>query len=433
MKNTARHLFYLNFFKLLIVSILIATSTQLFGQNPTLSKKINVFFDCQNTNCDPDYVKTNIKMVDFMRDRFYADVHLMVTSQQTGGGGNKYLLNFFGQKAFQGKNDTLFFFMDQNATNDEIRAKMVSKIKIGLVSYVLKSSEADFLDLSYTNKSTKKDSVIKDPYNFWIYSVGAGGNMSGDANYKSRYLRGNISAGRTTDSTKLFVFGYYNQNLSSFKIKGEKDVKVKNESYGADIEGTRALSQHWGYGFDASLNSSNFNNIKLRSSFAPKIEYSIFPYKDFNSRRIVLTYSIGAQHNIYNDTTIYFKIKETLVRQTLSATTSYTQKWGNINIGVDWSNYFHDFSINKLSVGGSIEWRIVKGLNFGFFGSFDFIHDQISLTKGNATRDDVIARTRLLQSDFNYFGGASIRYQFGSKNNNAVNPFFNGLSYSYSY
>ena len=433
MKNETRNLFYLNLLKILIIIVLSFLSESMMAQNTTLSKKINVFFDCQNANCDPDYVRSNIKMVDFMRDRFYADVHLMVTSQQTGGGGDKYLLNFFGQKAFQGKNDTLYFFMDQTATNDEIREKMVSKIKIGLVAYVLKSSEADFLDLSYTNKGATKNIVEKDPYNYWIYSVGAGGNMNGDANYKGSDWRGNLSAARTTDSTRISIFGYYNQNNTFFKIKDQPDVKVRNKSYGIDMEGTRAWSVHWGYGYDLSLNSSNFNNIKLRSSLAPKIEYSIFPYKDFNSRRIVFTYSLGVQHNIYNDTTIYFKTKETLLRQTLAATTSYTQKWGNINMGVNWSNYFHDFSINKLSIGGSVEWRIVKGLRFGFFGSFDFIHDQISLTKGDATRDDVIARTKLLQSDFNYFGGANIRYQFGSKNNNAVNPFFNGLSYSYSY
>src|SRR5215471_16918830 len=54
-----------------------------------------------------DYIKTEITFVDYVRDRFEADVHVLITTQTTGSGGDEYTLFFLGQKSFRGKNDTL--------------------------------------------------------------------------------------------------------------------------------------------------------------------------------------------------------------------------------------------------------------------------------------------------------------------------------------
>ena len=401
-------------------------------QNPIKDDKIRVFIDCQSGNCDISYLKTNIKMIDFVNDRFVGDVHLIISTQSTGGGGDKYFLYSSGLKKYEGKNDTLNFFTEQSATNDEIREKLASNIKLILAPYVLKTSYAKYLTVSYKAPEDKISDAQKDPYNLWVYSISAGGNVNGDANYTSNFYQGRIGAGRTTEKQKIGISAYAYQSVNTFTVDNVT-AKVKNGSFGLDIEGTKNLTQHWAIGYDLTGQYSNFNNLFARVNAAPKVEYSFFPYKEFNARRLIAEYSIGIQVDKYIDTTIYFKTRDVLPVQKLALTTSITQKWGNINAGVNWSNYLNDFSKNRFSVGGSVEWRIVKGLNFGLFGSFDIIHDQVSLVKGKATREEVLIRTKQLLSTYNYYGGANFRFQFGSRNNNAVNPQFNGLNYSYSY
>src|SRR5512140_1890392 len=56
----------------------------------------NVFLDCDRRTCDFEYIKTEITFVNYVLDRQTADVHIIVTRQQTGSGGNEYTLAFMG-------------------------------------------------------------------------------------------------------------------------------------------------------------------------------------------------------------------------------------------------------------------------------------------------------------------------------------------------
>jgi hypothetical protein len=404
--------------------------------------KIKLFYDCQSTwKCRNyyDFVRTEVKMGNFVNDRFVSDVHLMITEQSTGGGGSKFFFNFAGQKHFKNLNDTLEVITSQQATDEEIRKDFVKTINKGLFQFVLKTDMAQYLDVKYTapdNDSTKK--AVKDPYNFWVYSIGASTNLNGDANYLDNSLYGNISASRVLENSKFSFWLGANQNINKYFFKSSKSDKIDTISvtnHGIDMytEITKGLNKHWSIGADIEASQSTFNNFKLNASVLPKVEYSIFPYKDFNSKRIVIGYAIGVQQNVYFDTTIYFKNSEFLGKQKAYVNTSFTQKWGNINIGLDWSSYLHDRNLYKVGVGGAVEWRIVKGLRLAFFGNYDRIYNQISLPKGSATRDEVITRQRQIQTNYTFWTGAGIRYQFGSRNNNAVNPRFNGLNYSISF
>jgi hypothetical protein len=52
------------------------------------SEKLKVYLDCtQSWLCNFDYVRTEMKMVSFVRDRFDADVHVMVNMQNSSSGG----------------------------------------------------------------------------------------------------------------------------------------------------------------------------------------------------------------------------------------------------------------------------------------------------------------------------------------------------------
>jgi len=176
-----------------------------------------------------------------------------------------------------------------------------------------------------------------------------------------------------------------------------------------------------------------YSNIKAGFTFKPKLEYSFFPYSKFNSSRIVLQYLIGGVHNNYYDTTVYFKTSEWQWQQSLNLITSFTKPWGSVNIGVFYSNYLEDFKLNNVFFNGAVSWRITTGLNFGIYGNYGLIHDQIALRKGNFTRDQLLVRTRELQSSYDYGIGLGFSYRFGSIRNSIVNPRFKGLNYSVSF
>jgi hypothetical protein len=73
---------------------------------------------------------------------------------------------------------------------------------------------------------------------------------------------------------------------------------------------------------------------------------------------------------------------------------------------------------------GHISYRLVRGLNLDVFGSYARIHDQLSLSKGDATLDEILLRRRELATDYDYSISVGISYTFGSVFSNVVNPRF---------
>lgn len=50
------------------------------------SATLRVFLDC--LSCDEDFLRTEVTLVDFVRDQRDAQVHILVTTRPTGGGRN---------------------------------------------------------------------------------------------------------------------------------------------------------------------------------------------------------------------------------------------------------------------------------------------------------------------------------------------------------
>ncbi len=54
----------------------------------TERQELFVFLDCNGRHCDFDHFRREIDWINWVRDREDADLHLLVTSQRTGGGGS---------------------------------------------------------------------------------------------------------------------------------------------------------------------------------------------------------------------------------------------------------------------------------------------------------------------------------------------------------
>ena len=69
---------------------------------PPPSGALSVFLDCR-VGCDGDFIRTEIVYVNWVRERTVADVHLLITSQTAGAGGEAFTFAFLGQRALAGR------------------------------------------------------------------------------------------------------------------------------------------------------------------------------------------------------------------------------------------------------------------------------------------------------------------------------------------
>lgn len=429
-------------FKILQVIMLVMVCQMAFAQK-NIPTKIKVYQDCsQEWLCDRDFLRNELKMVDFVRDRFLCDVQVIFNVQFNGAGGEINTLSFQGQNTFQGIKDTLQYFNIATATDDQKRQKMLQNLKLGLMQFVSKSPLAQHIEITYNAPDSSNIVQQKsDPWNFWQFSIGASGFFEGTQNYQNQNINTYINATRETEKNRFLLSMYHQINRSAFTIYYDGNngtdtsevVKVRRDEQSLEASYVVKMSDHWGFGTGISYLRSLYNNIDTRIKIAPSVEYSIFPYKDFNTQRIVLSYDIGPQFSDYRDTTIYFKNKELQVQQSFGVVTSYTKPWGSVNIGTFFTTYLDDLKKNNLFIGGGISWNVFKGFKFGLGGNIKFNHDQISIPKAGASRDDVLTQRRIIASNYEYFFGVGFSYTFGSIYNSQVHPTFKGLNYSINF
>lgn len=404
------------------------------GQSPTQGSPLRVFVDCNAPGCDFDYFRTEVPVVDYVRDRKEASLHILVTTQRTGGGGTAYTLNFIGLRELAGVSDTLRYVSQPSATEDENRKGIARTLKIGLVRYVARTPAADQLQISYVKPagSTPSAAVVpRDPWNYWVFSTRASGNFSGESSQSFANINGSISANRTTEAWKINtgVNGSYDESSFTFS-EGEK-FKSYSRSYGASELIVKSLSERWSAGQRASVTSSTFLNQEVAARIAPVMEYNFFPYSESTRRSLTLQYSMGLNAYRYRDTTIFAKLSEVRPDHSLVASISMTQPWGSVAGSVEGASFLDDFSKRRLVLFNSLNARLFKGFSLNFFGSVAFVQDQIYLPKGEASDEEILLRRQQLATSYRYFAGVGLTYTFGSIFNNVVNPRFEGASGSF--
>ena len=81
----------------LLIALLFFSFLLKAQNNNQPTHRLKVFIDCNNTWCDHTFIKTEINIVDFLLDNQAADLHILITEQETGGGGSQFQLIFFGK------------------------------------------------------------------------------------------------------------------------------------------------------------------------------------------------------------------------------------------------------------------------------------------------------------------------------------------------
>jgi hypothetical protein len=407
-------------FTLLAFPFLSLFSQETTSQSDTLRKDaLNVFMEAS------DYIRKEIPFVNYVRDIKDAGVYIISTYQITGSGGSQHTFFLVGQNENSGMRDTISFFSSPDETQDEIRIKEVRTLKMGLMRYVAKTPLSKYMKISFSEPLS--ETVSSDKWNSWVYKASFYGYLDGQQSYKSSYLNGSVSAGRITKDWKINLAARYNYSIDKFDIDGDIITSDNNsKSFSSLI--VKSISDHWSYGGSFFLGSSKYSNLDMSLNVMPGIEYDLFPYSESTRRQLRLLYSAGYYSANYTDTTIYNKTKEGHFQHSFSAAYEVVQKWGSIDISMQYSNYLHDWSKNNLSIHGYIDFRITKGLSVNFGGSASMIHNQLGLVKGGATTEEVLLRRKELATQFQYFTSFGLTFTFGSIYNNVVNPRFGNSS-----
>ncbi len=313
--------------------------------------KLKVYIDCR-VGCDFNFLKTEINLVDFVRERSAADVHLLLTGRRVGGGGFKYQINFYGQNKYEAYRDTLIFDTPPNATDAAVRILLGQYIMLGISPLVAKTPYAESVLVSMKDNLSSDSSVqlpfiTTDKWNYWVFRVSASGQLNADQVYHSHVLSSDLSANRTTNKLKLEFYASGDLRKSVYTYDSDTATTtydVKNSNYQLYHNLVRSFSSHWSYGYQTSYSNNTFNNIQRKFFFSPAIEFNVYNYKDVNNRFFVIRYGLDVNTTQYYDTTIYNKIKETLYGHRFSAAITLNRKWGSFNGGIYYRNYFKDFA-----------------------------------------------------------------------------------------
>ncbi|HUP89780.1 MAG TPA: hypothetical protein VM100_10525, partial [Longimicrobiales bacterium] len=94
------------------------------------------------------------------------------------------------------------------------------------------------------------------------------------------------------------------------------------------------------------------------------------------------------------------------------------------NLSLNFSQYLHDPSFYNASAFTNANIKLFKGFSVNFYGNYEKVHDQLSLSAADLTPEQVLLQQRQLATSYYFWGGIGLRYSFGSIFNNVVNPRF---------
>ncbi|HJU75783.1 MAG TPA: hypothetical protein VJ717_18715 [Gemmatimonadaceae bacterium] len=392
---------------------------------------LRVFIDC-HTFCDTEFLQTEMTFVRFVRDREAADVHVIVTSQGTGAGGQAYTLTLIGRGQFARLSDTLTYSTLATNTEDDQRRAQLRYLGLVLARYSARTSTAAYLTLRYQPPAAAaavQTGPARDPWNAWVFRTGVDGGVEQESQQRSLEGSADLSANRVTAGWKLTnsIEAEYNENRFTVEEDSAPAFIITSYSHSINVDHllVRSLSDHWSLGERVSVTSSTFRNDRLSVRVAPALEFNVFPYSQSTRRQLVLQYSIGLKRVRYEDTTLFDKLRETIADQQLVIGAEAIQPWGNVFSTLTAAHHLNDVGRNRLTFFGGIDIRITKGLSLDLFAEASRIRDQVNLAKEGADLTEVLLRRRQLATGYSIDFSIGMSYTFGSIFSTVVNPRMN--------
>ena len=395
------------------------------GQNLPRPEALRVFVDCEF--CDFEYLRVETPWVTFVRDRTAADVHLLLTRIETGGGGQRYDLEVLPQPA-SARRDTIVFQTEPSATDDARRGEITRNIQLALVPYALRTEPGRRLRLAPIRKEDDDDDRPaggRDPWRAWVFEVSSGASIEKEQRQSDAEFEGGFEGRRVTAGLKLGFEGSGEWQRSRFQLADDDSTLTSTrESFDGGGVVVYSLGRKWGIGAEASASSSTFSNTRLALRAAPAIEYSLWPYTEATRRQLVFQYAIGISTYKYRETTIFDKLSEIRPNHTFVIGYDVRQPWGSANASLEAAAFLDDVKQNRLELDAEWNLRLFRGMELEVGGSVERIHDQLSIPKRDATPEEILLERRALATDYRYDLRIGFSYTFGSIFSPVINPRF---------
>ncbi len=410
------------FFVMLAV-IIIGNSSVINAGNQDAGNSLSVFLDLPG-QADADFIRQEIPVVEYVRDRAQADIHIIMSIHPAGAAGSTYTISFIGRGIYQDKDYQLSYWAPASDTFDQTRRGYTRKIKMGLAPFIGAASISDRMVIEYLAPGpeiTAKAEPVRDPWNYWIIESYGGGSYSREETRNSLHLRYGIFADRITAErkTRLRPYGnYYERNF----ITGDTTITSTSVRGGFDSYHIISLGDHWGVGAFGDIFISTFHNLNFSGEISPAIEYSLFPYREATRRSITLAWRFGLGYYDYVEETIFDKTEEFLYGQALVLSADFRQPWGNIRAGLTGFHHFHDFRSNRTELSGVLNLRIVEGLALNLSASFNLINDLVAIPKADLSLEEILLEQRRRASSYEFSANVGLSYTFGSRVTGVFNP-----------
>ena len=391
--------------------------------SPQQEEPLRVFLDCDDRMCDFDHFRREVDFVSYVRDRMDAELHVLVTSQDTGAGGEEYTLFFIGLGNLEGAQDTLRYVSFPDETEDVTRSGLVQTFKLGLVRFLAPTFVGRRLDVTYRGPGDEVGvGPIDDPWDLWVFRVSVGGEFDAESRESSKSIDGSISAGRITEEMKLDFRAEGDWNQDRFELEEGEESTFSQRSFEGTATAVWSLSPHWSAGGTASASGSTRQNQDLALRAGPAVEYNIFPYSESTQRQITFLYKVELASFNYEEVTLFDKTEETRVAQSLGIASAFQRPWGELDLSLEGSNFLDDFEQHRIEFFTRMEIRLFRGLSLDIEGSAARIKDQIYEPKEDIPIEDILLRRRELGTDYELSLEIGFSYTFGSVFNSVVNP-----------
>ncbi|MDR4988622.1 MAG: hypothetical protein RG741_07285 [Bacteroidales bacterium] len=387
--------------------------------------KLSVFLDAPWW-FDSDFVREQIPIVNYVRDKEVADVHILMTRHGAGSAGTNYSISFIGRGVFRGFDQDLTYWARSTNSSDDTRRGYTNMIKIGLVKYIATTPLVDRItvDFDYDEKAVILANALEppvDPWNSWVFELYGGGNFRKEERQSNVSSRFGFFADRITDDWKIRVRPYFNHSKRTY-ITDEDTIISRSHRHGHEAYVVKSINDHWSVGvFNSSL-SSTFHNMRYDISLVPAIEYSYFPYHEATRRSVTFAYRMGWGYRNYIETTIFAKDSEFLWSHSVSATARFQQPWGNFRAGISGSHFFHDVSINRANIFANINIRLFQGFALNVNTNLNLINDLIAIPAGDLSLEEILLEQSQQATSYNISGSIGLSYTFGSDFSAAFNP-----------
>ena len=381
------------------------------------TNKIKVFLNCR---CDDDFIKQNTLFFDYVRDRTLSDIEVFVFEISNASGGKNYSFEYKGKNKFQNKENEVSTDISQNLTFIEARDQLLKTYKMGMVYFLQNTSFQNQLEVNFNDQKDKLDEPPKDQWKNWVFEVTGSFNFENERSIKEEEYNLGFEVDRVTEIWRVRSDFGMRRSVKFFRGDEENFNSERKRTFFSGII-VRSLSDHFSTGVFGYYLNDTYRNYKSYLNFSPALEDNFIPYSEVLTKELTLAYKLGYNLYQYFEETIYGFTNQKMFNQSLTLNLRFRETWGSIYSYLVASQFLNQPNQNRLTLNNNINLRILRGLSLRISGNFQLIRDQINLSKGEASIEDLLLRQRQISTNFQNRISLGLSYTFGSIYNNIVN------------